>query len=103
MSGMLVNLLIQIIAGAVGGNIAGAAGKDINLGTLGNTVSGAIGGGVGGQVLSALVPMLAGAGTNFDIGALIGQVAGGGVAGAILTAIAGFIINKMGGPRPVAG
>ena len=96
MSGMLVNLLIQVIAGAVGGNVVGAAGKDINLGMLGNTISGAIGGGVGGQVLTALVPMLAGAGTNFDVGALIGQAAGGGAAGAILTAVAGLIINKMG-------
>lgn len=100
MSGIWVNLLIQIIAGAVGGNVAGAA-KDINLGTLGNTVAGAIGGGVGGQLLTALIPMLAGAGTNFDIGALVGQIAGGGVAGAVLTAIVGFIVNWMGGSRPV--
>lgn len=100
MSGIWVNLLIQIIAGAVGGNFAGAA-KDINLGTLGNTVAGAIGGGVGGQLLTALIPMLAGAGTNFDIGALVGQVAGGGIAGAILTAIIGLVVNWMGGSHPV--
>ncbi len=96
MSGMLVNLLIQIIAGAVGGNVAGVAAKDVDLGMLGNTISGAIGGGVGGQILTTLVPMLSGAGTNFDVGALIGQAAGGGVAGAILTAVVGFIMNKMG-------
>ncbi len=86
--------------GAVGGNVAGAASKELNLGALGNTLSGAIGGGVGGQILTALVPMLAGAGTNFDVGAIIGQVAGGGIAGAILTAVVGFLINKM-GSRPV--
>jgi hypothetical protein len=39
--------------------------------------------------------MLAGAGSNMDIGALVGQIAGGGVAGAILTAIVGALKNKM--------
>ncbi len=92
--GILVNLLIQIIAGAIGGNVAGAM-KDISLGPVGNTIAGAIGGGVGGQILAAFVPMIANAGTSFDVGTLIGEVAGGGVAGAILTAIVGLIKNKM--------
>jgi len=75
---MLVNLIIQIIAGAVGGNVAGAAGKDVSLGPIGNTIAGAIGGGVGGQILAALVPVLAQAASTTDLGALVGQVAGGG-------------------------
>ncbi len=37
MSATLINLIIQLIAGAVGGNAAGAAMKNIDLGTLGNT------------------------------------------------------------------
>ncbi|MGH6741175.1 MAG: hypothetical protein ACREDY_19495, partial [Bradyrhizobium sp.] len=32
MSGMLINLIIQIISGAVGGNVAGGAAKNIDLG-----------------------------------------------------------------------
>jgi hypothetical protein len=40
MSGMLINLLIQIIAGAVGGNVAAGAAKNIDLGTFGNTIAG---------------------------------------------------------------
>ena len=95
MSGMLINLLIQIASGAIGGNVAGAASKDINLGTLGNTIAGAVGGGVGGQILTALLPMLANAGSTVDIGALIGQMAGGGVAGAVLTPIVGLVKNRM--------
>ncbi|MGB8119560.1 MAG: hypothetical protein WCF56_12685, partial [Pseudolabrys sp.] len=59
MSATLINLIIQI--GALGGNAAGAASKDVSLGTVGNTIAGAIGGGVGGQILTALVPMLSGA------------------------------------------
>ncbi len=96
MSGMLVNLVVQIIAGAIGGNVAGApGGKTIDLGTVLNSIVGAIGDGIGGQILTALVPVLAGAANNIDIGALIGQVAGGGVAGAIHMAIVGAIKNKM--------
>ncbi len=49
MPGMLVNAIIQIIRGAVGGNVAAGAAKNIDLGTLGNTLAGAIGGGVGGR------------------------------------------------------
>jgi len=73
MSGTLMNLIVQIIAGAIGGNGAGAALKHLNLGTLGNTIAGAIGGGAGGQLLSALIPALAGAAGTTDIGALVGQ------------------------------
>ncbi len=93
MSGTLINLIIQIVAGAVGGNAAGAALKDFNLGTLGNTVAGAVGGGVGGQILQALSPALASG--NLDVGSIVGQLAGGGVAGAILTVIAGAVKNAM--------
>ena len=44
MSEALINIIVQIVAGAIGGNGAGAALKDVNLGTLGNTIAGAIGG-----------------------------------------------------------
>ena len=90
MSATIINLIIQIIAGAVGGNAASAASKDISLGTLGNTIAGAVGGVGGGQL-----PMLAGAGNNVDIAALASQAVGGGVAGAIVAAIVGVIKNKM--------
>ena len=39
MSGTLINLIIQIVAGALGGNAAGAASKDVSLGTAGNVKS----------------------------------------------------------------
>jgi hypothetical protein len=42
MSGTLINLIIQIVAGALGGNAAGAASKDLSLGTAGNTIAGAM-------------------------------------------------------------
>jgi len=42
MSATLINLIIQLIAGAVGGNAAGATMKNLDLGTLGNTIAGAM-------------------------------------------------------------
>ena len=41
MSGTLINLIIQIIAGVVGGHAAGAALKNYTLGAIGNTIAGA--------------------------------------------------------------
>jgi hypothetical protein len=99
MSATLINLIIQLIAGAVGGNAAGAALKNVDLGALGNTIAGAIGGAGGGTLLTALLPLLQNAATsgNFDVGAILGQAVGGGVAGAVVTAIVGLIKNMMAG------
>src|SRR5262249_38474977 len=86
---ILINLIIQLISGVVGGNAAGAALKDYNLGNLGNTIAGAIGGVGGGQILQALIPAIASAaGGGLDLGAIVGQIVGGGAGGAILTIIA---------------
>jgi hypothetical protein len=98
MSSTLINLIIQLIAGAIGGNATGATMKNLDLGTLGNTIAGALGGAGGGTLLTALLPMLQGAaGGNVDIAALAGQAVGGGVAGAIVTAIVGMIKNSAAG------
>ena len=70
------SLLVQILCGAVGGNVAGALMKDKSLGTLWNSVVGVLGGGIGGQVLGML-GVLGGSG-------LIGEVAVSGVGGGLL-------------------
>ena len=100
MSATMINLIIQIIAGALGGNATGATMKNLDLGPLGNTLAGAIGGAGGGTLLTALLPMLEGAASgNLDIGALAGQAIGGGVAGAVVTAIVGLIKNSAAGGK----
>ncbi|WP_407175158.1 hypothetical protein [Bradyrhizobium sp. STM 3562] len=96
MSETIINLIIQLIAGAIGGNAAGASMKNLDLGPLGNSIAGAIGGAGGGTILTALLPVLQGAADSVDIGALVGQAVGGGITGAILTAIIGLIKNTMG-------
>jgi hypothetical protein len=95
----LIALVVQLIAGAIGGNAVGAAFKEVNLGTLGNSIAGAIGGGIGGQLLSAMMPALTG-GAGLDVGSLLGEIAGGGAGGALLTIIAGLVKNMTAGQQP---
>jgi uncharacterized membrane protein YeaQ/YmgE (transglycosylase-associated protein family) len=83
-------LIIQLVAGAVGGNAAGAALKNLSLGSIGNTIAGVLGGGLGGF----LMPMLGMAGTGaegMDIGAIVQNVLGGGVGGGVVMAIIGAV------------
>jgi uncharacterized membrane protein YeaQ/YmgE (transglycosylase-associated protein family) len=94
MSGMLVNLIIQVIAGAFGGIVAGNVMKDFNLGTMGNTIAGAVGGGVGGYVLMILLPSLRNAATALDWGAFLGLVAISFVAGVVLTIAAAIVRDR---------
>ncbi|MBI2720453.1 MAG: hypothetical protein HYX36_17080 [Rhizobiales bacterium] len=90
----LLPLVIQLIAGAIGGNAAGSVLKDKSLGALGNTIAGIIGGAVGGKLLTSLLGGAAAevAGT-FDVTTLIEQIVGGGAGGAIVTALVGIIKN----------
>ena len=89
-------ILINLVAGALGGNAVGKASPKFDLGTLGNTIAGLVGGGVLGQIITLIWPaVVASAQTgSFDIGSIITQVIGGGAGGALLTAIVGAIKNK---------
>jgi hypothetical protein len=103
MWGGVIGLIIQLISGAVGGNIAGAAMNQYSLGTVGNSIAGLIGGGVGAQIIGALAgggtgADIAGAG-GLDIGSIIGQIASGGVGGGVLMLIIGLIKQAMGGQK----
>lgn len=95
MSDLLVNLIIQVIAGSFGGVVAGnVLKKAYSLGTIGNTLAGAVGGGVGGYILSMLVPSLQNAASALDWVAFLGLVAGSTVAGAILTIASAIIRDR---------
>jgi hypothetical protein len=98
----LVGLIIQLVSGAVGGNVAGSVLKQYDLGALGNSLAGIVGGGIGGQLLTMLLSgggaAAAGAADgNFDIGSIVTQVLGGGVGGGVLMAIIGIIRQAMSG------
>ena len=93
---MDLGLIIQLISGAVGGNIAGGLMKNASLGTALNSVVGILGGGLGGQLLGMLgVGGAAAAGGSMDIASIITQVAAGGIGGAVLLAIVGLIKGAM--------
>ena len=99
----IIGLVIQLVAGALGGNAAGAGVKQYSLGTAGNSIAGAIGGLILGQVLAAIGIGEPGMATaegapaagGLDVGALIAQLVGGGAGGAILTLIVGAIKDRM--------
>lgn len=85
-------LIIQLVSGAAGGNVAGKLLPKLNLGTLGNSIAGILGGGLGGTLLGML-----GLGTDsgMDLSGILGSVAGGGVGGGVIMAIIGAIKSVM--------
>jgi uncharacterized membrane protein YeaQ/YmgE (transglycosylase-associated protein family) len=87
----IATLLIQLIAGALGGNIAGSLLKNLSLGTLGNTIAGIVGGGLGGQILGTLFNLPDIGGGPLDLMSVLTQIASGGIGGGILMIIVGIL------------
>jgi hypothetical protein len=89
-------IIINLIAGALGGAGVGKASPQFDLGTIGNIISGIVGGGVLGQIVTLVLPSLVAAAQagNLSVGGVISQAIAGGAGGAILTAIIGAIKNK---------
>ncbi len=84
----LTALLVQLLAGALGGYVAGNVSKEMSLGTIGNSFVGALGGGVGGQILFAILGL---SGTVQIVSALVV----GGVSGGLATLLIGFLKSKI--------
>ena len=106
---VILPLIVQLIGGAIGGNVIAQIVKQLNLGPTGNTIAGVIGGVVltwiAGKVpgLDGLVGAVssgaagtagAAASSGVDAGALAGQGIVGIIGGAVLTAIVGAIKNR---------
>ena len=91
----IISLIIEIISGAIGGNVAGAAMKESSLGTLGNSIAGIVGGGLGGTILQSITRNAASGGGSLVLTTILSNIAGGGVGGAILMAVIGLIKNQM--------
>ena len=88
-------LIIQLVSGALGGNVAGKLLKNMSLGTLGNSIVGILGGGLGGQLIGML-GLSAGADAGaMDMAGILSSVAGGGGGGGVLMAIIGAIKKAM--------
>lgn len=93
-----MELIIGLIAGALGGIGAGAIMKNFSLGTLGNSIVGILGGGLGTYLLGMMtgtpVDPAAAAG-GLDIGSIISSIVSGGVGGGVLLAIVGALKGMM--------
>lgn len=102
----IVSFLISLISGAVGGNLAGSAMTQKNLGVLVNTIAGLVGGALGGYILQAwaLYSQFTGTGDaattaaaaqSLDLSSILANIGAGGGSGAILTALITFIKGAM--------
>lgn len=89
-----MELIIGLLSGAVGGNVAGKLLGKIDQGTLINSISGIVGGGLGGTLLSMLGTGGMAEG-GMDLMGIIGQVASGGVGGGVVLAIVSAIRGAM--------
>ena len=65
----IITIIIDVMAGAIGGNATGAAAKQYSLGPAGNTIAGVIGGVIGGWIVAKL---FGGAATPADTAAAAG-------------------------------
>jgi hypothetical protein len=92
----LVGLIVQLVSGAVGGNLAGAALKNFSLGPAGNSIVGVLGGGIGGQILTMLMGGAPAGG--LDAAGIVSSIAGGGVGGGLLMTIVGLVRKAMARP-----
>ena len=91
----IVNLIIGLVSGIIGGNIAGASMKEKSLGPLWNSITGILGGGAGGAILQLLGLFNQPGGAGIDIQSILSNIGSGGVGGAILMIIVALIKNSM--------
>jgi len=84
------SLVIQLVVGAVGGNLAGLLVSKLSLGFLGNTIVGILGGALGGQALG-LLGIKAGPTGSIDLASIVASFAGG----LLLLAIIGIIRSAL--------
>ena len=88
---MILPLILNLVSGAIGGNLVGKVFKNLDLGVLGNSISGILGGGIGGQLLNMFGLALGGSDASMDLSSILGSVATGATGGGILMAIVGMI------------
>lgn len=90
-----MELIISLLSGAVGGNLAGGLLKKMSLGTLWNSVVGILGGGLGGELLETL-GVLGQPDAAMSVGSIIANVLSSGVGGGVLMAIVSLIKKAVG-------
>ena len=87
----IIALIIHLICGALGGNIAGQLFTNIDLGVFGDSITGILGGYIGGQTLNSFGLFSGAPDGALDLASIIGNIASSGVGGGVLMAIIGLI------------
>ena len=82
--GSIVNILIQLVSGGLGGLGAGKVLPKLSLGNIGDIIAGIVGGVGGSQILGLLG--IGGSG-NLDIAGILTSILGSGIGGGALMAI----------------
>lgn len=96
MESWIANLVVQVIAGAVGGTAVGGVFKTLSLGKGADAIAGAIGGALVGQIFASVVSSTGGdVGGGMDIAGLVKDIVGSGVGGAVVMAVIGLLRNAM--------
>ena len=94
------NLVIQMIAGILGGHAAASAAHEHGFGAFGHTLVGAVGGGLSGYFLQTLAATMVTAGGDLNEPTAVEQALlqglTGAVAGGIVTLGVGFLKHSAG-------
>lgn len=94
-------ILIPIISGVIGGNVAGSSLKKFSLGPTGNSFVGLLGGAAGAIILGMIggagvdsIPLTSQAGT-INMSALVAAIGSGGIGGGVLMSVVGVLREKV--------
>jgi len=82
-------LIIHLISGALGGNLAGRLIPNYSMGVAGNSVAGVLGGGIGGWILGMLG--LVSIDSGLDLFAVLGNIVGGALGGGLIMVVLGTL------------
>ncbi|TLU66880.1 hypothetical protein FE810_05080 [Thalassotalea litorea] len=87
-------LIIQMGAGAVGGNVAGTFLQGLSFGFLGNSLVGIVGGGMTSKVLYAFNVTLTG--NSMDYHSVVSDLISGCIGGGLLMLVIAFVRSLFG-------
>lgn len=87
----IVGIVVDVVSGAVGGNLAGLAWREKTLGFWGNTIVGIIGGALGTYFMRDANILGELSMTNLSVASLLGAAGVSAFFGAVLTGIVGII------------
>ncbi len=85
----MLQVIVSLLSGIAGGNIAGAILKKYSLGAIWNSILGLLGGGIGGEMLSMV------SGGTLETGSILGSILSSAVGGGVLLFIVGFLKTTM--------